>query len=275
MRPASSTCIVFTKPWPSAPSSWSAGIRQFSNSTSLVSLARMPSLSSFLPAVMPGVPFSMMNAEMPLVPAARSVTAIATSTSPTRPCVVNVFDPFSTQHAPARAAVVRMPAASLPEVDSVSPHAPIFSPRASGTRNLLLLRLGAEQEDVRRAQAVVRRDRQRDARIDARELLDADAVVDRRHAGAAVGLGKLDAQEPERGELRDELDRKVLRLVPLHHVRADLGFREFAHAAPEQRLFLGETKIHRLGARALRGRGTAAGAAVQSVCGARFSTSQP
>jgi alkylation response protein AidB-like acyl-CoA dehydrogenase len=33
-----------------------------------------------------------------------------------------------------RAAVVRMPAASLPEVDSVSPQAPIFSPRASGTR---------------------------------------------------------------------------------------------------------------------------------------------
>ena len=34
----------------------SAGMRQFSNSTSLVSLARIPSLSSFLPGVMPGVP---------------------------------------------------------------------------------------------------------------------------------------------------------------------------------------------------------------------------
>ena len=83
---------------------------------------------------MPGVPFSTMKAEIPLRPAARLVTAIATRTSPTRPCVVKLLDPFRTQQAPARAAVVRMPAASLPEVDSVSPHAPIFSPRASGAR---------------------------------------------------------------------------------------------------------------------------------------------
>ena len=69
-----------------------------------------------------------------MAPAERLVTAMTTITSPTRPCVVNVFDPLSTQQAPARAAVVRMPAASLPDVDSVSPHAPIFSPRASGTR---------------------------------------------------------------------------------------------------------------------------------------------
>ncbi len=110
-------------------------MRQFSNSTSLVSLARIPSLSSFLPGDIPGVPCSTMKAEMPLVPAARSVTAMTTITLPTRPCVVNVFDPLSTQQLPARAAVVRMPAASLPEVDSVRPHAPIFSPRASGTRN--------------------------------------------------------------------------------------------------------------------------------------------
>ena len=109
-------------------------MRHCSNSTSLVSLARMPSLSSFLPGVIPGVPRSTMKAEMPLVPRDRFVTAITTITSPTRPCVVNVFDPLITQHAPARVAVVRMPAASLPEVDSVSPQAPIFSPRASGTR---------------------------------------------------------------------------------------------------------------------------------------------
>ena len=47
---------------------------------------------------------------------------------------MNVFEPLSTQCEPARVAVVRMPAASLPELDSVSPQAPIFSPRASGTR---------------------------------------------------------------------------------------------------------------------------------------------
>ena len=186
-----------------------------------------------------------MKAEMPLVPAARSVTAITTITSPTRPWVVNVFEPFSTQQSPARAAVVRMPAASLPDVDSVSPQAPIFSPRASGARNVCFCSSVPNSDDVRRAEAVVRRDRQRHAGIDARQLLDADAVVDGRHAGAAVLLGKLDAQQAERGQLRHQLDRKMLRLVPLADVRTHFGFGELAHAAAQQLLLLGRTEVHR------------------------------
>ncbi len=79
-----------------------------------------------------------MNAETPLRPAARSVTAITTMTSQMRPWVMKVFEPLSTQPSPARVAVVRMLAASLPEVDSVSPQAPSFSPRASGARNCAL-----------------------------------------------------------------------------------------------------------------------------------------
>jgi hypothetical protein len=74
-----------------------------------------------------------MKAEMPLVPAALSVTAITTMTWPARPCVMKVFDPFSRQPSGVRVAVVRMPAASLPDVDSVKPQAPSFSPLASGT----------------------------------------------------------------------------------------------------------------------------------------------
>jgi hypothetical protein len=62
---------------------------------------------------------------------------------------------------------------------------------------LLFLLFVAEQEDVRGAQAVVRRDRQRNGGIDARQLLDADAIVDRRHARAAVLLGKLNTEQPE------------------------------------------------------------------------------
>ena len=190
----------------------------------------MPSLSSFLPGVMPGVPFSMMNAEMPLAPAARSVIAIATSTSPTRPWVVNVFEPLRTQHSPDWTAVVRMPAASLPEVDSVRPHAPIVSPRASGTRYVLLLRLGAGHEDVGRAQAVVRGHRQRDGGIDARQLLDADAVVDGRHPRAAVLLGKLDAHQPERRRARGSARPENAALVPF--ARRAAGFRSRRTRAP-------------------------------------------
>ena len=62
-----------------------AGTRQFSKMTSLVSLARIPNLSSFLPARNPSVPRSTMNAVMPRLPFDRLVTAIATIRSPVRP----------------------------------------------------------------------------------------------------------------------------------------------------------------------------------------------
>ena len=92
----------------------------------------MPSLSSFFPAASPGVPRSTTNAEMPLVPFARSVTAITTSTSADVPCVMKLLAPLSTQLSPSRTAVVRIAAASLPEPASVRPQAASFRPDASG-----------------------------------------------------------------------------------------------------------------------------------------------
>jgi hypothetical protein len=56
------------EPLPFGAEQLESGTRQFSKITSLVSLARMPSLSSFLPARKPGVPRSTMNAEMPRDP---------------------------------------------------------------------------------------------------------------------------------------------------------------------------------------------------------------
>ncbi len=97
---------------------------------------------------------------------------------------------------------------------------------------------------MRRAEAVVRGDRQGQARVDTRELLDADAVVDRRHPRTAVLLGKLDAHQAERSQGGDDLRWKVLRLVPLAHVRPDFGLRELANRAPQQSLFLGLAKVH-------------------------------
>ena len=97
---------------------------------------------------------------------------------------------------------------------------------------------------MRGAQAVVRGDRQRHGRIDARELLDADAVVDRRHAGAAVLLGKLDAEQAERRQLRHQLGGEMLVLVPLADVRPDFGFGELADAAAQQFLLFGRPEVH-------------------------------
>ena len=62
--------------------------------------------------------------------------------------------------------------------------------------------------------------------------------------GAAVLLGKLDAHQSERGQLRNQLGRKVLRLVPLPDVRADFGLGELAHRAPQQLLLLGQPEVH-------------------------------
>ena len=203
MRPASSTCIVLTKPCPSSPSSWSAGMRQFSNSTSLVSLARIPSLSSFLPGVMPGVPrLDDERGDAFACRPLRSVTAITTMMSPTRPCVVKVFDPFSTQHV----AVARRRRAHAGGVAArgrfgQSPRADLLAARERHQVRLLL-RFGAEQEDVRRAEAVVRRDRQRDAR-------DRRAPAPRCRCSSRSAdmpappycFGKLDADQPERRQL--------------------------------------------------------------------------
>ena len=129
---------------------------------------------------MPGVPRSTMNAEMPF--GAGGAIGDRHHHQHVADAAVGDEGLRAVQH-PARrrraSAVVRMPAASLPEVDSVRPQAPIFSPRASGTRYVCFCASVPNIEDVRGAQAVVRGDRQRDAGIDARQLLDADAVVDR------------------------------------------------------------------------------------------------
>src|SRR4029079_2542917 len=108
----------------------------------------------------------------------------------------------------------------------------------------LLLDFSAEHPDVGGAEAVVRGDREGDGRIDARELFDADAVVDRRHAGAAVFLGELNPHQAQRGHLRNQLCGKMLGVVPLADVRLDLSLGELANGLTEELLFVGETEVH-------------------------------
>ena len=62
-------------PPPTAPSTFSAGTSQSSNTSSQVSEPRMPSLSSFCAVENPLKPFSIRNAVMPRAPAAGSVLA--------------------------------------------------------------------------------------------------------------------------------------------------------------------------------------------------------
>ena len=212
--------------------------------TSLVSLARMPSLFSFLPADIPGVPCSTMKAEMPRCPFVRSVTAMTTMTPPILPWVMNVLAPLIT-HALAlthgsRAHAGRVAAGAGFGQAPCAPHLAADEPR----QVLLLLLAATEHRDVGRAQTVVRRDGERHRGTDAGQLFDADAVVDRRERGAAVFFGKLHAGKTERGEFRQEIVRELLRLVPLHDVGTDLGFRELADRPAQQVLLLSRAKVH-------------------------------
>ena len=97
----------------------------------------------------------------------------------------------------------------------------------------LLLRFGAEFEDVIAAERIVRRDDDADRAVDAREFLDRSGVFDVAEAGAAVFFGKDDAEQAHFGELGHDFGWKVRGFVPLHDVRGDFAFGEFADAAAQ------------------------------------------
>ena len=157
---------------------------------------------------------------------------------------MNIFVPLRTQSVAVAARGGRearrvAPAPRLGERPRREPLA------ARGLRQiLLLLRLGAERQDVAGAEAVVRRDGERERAVDARDLFDADRVARRVHSRAAVLLGDADAEQAELGELRDELLREALFLVPFPRVRCDLAAREIAHGLAQEGVVLGEVEVH-------------------------------
>jgi len=96
IRPPSSAAIAILNPRPSSPSRFAAGTRQSSNTSSAVSEARMPSLSSVFETVKPGVPFSTMKAEMPRCRFSRSVWQNTSANCASRPLVMKSFVPLTT-----------------------------------------------------------------------------------------------------------------------------------------------------------------------------------
>ena len=82
-RPWSSECIAISNPCPSSPIRFSAGTSTFSKKSSPVEPAQMPSLCSVSALVNPFVPFSTMNALMPLCLASGSVFAKTSAWSAT------------------------------------------------------------------------------------------------------------------------------------------------------------------------------------------------
>jgi hypothetical protein len=90
----------------------------------------------------------------------------------------------------------------------------------------------------------VRGDRDRDARVHARELLDRDRVAEVVRAAPAVLLRVRDAHQAELAELRDDLVGEALLAVELLGDGADLAVREVAHQPPDLLLLLAQVELH-------------------------------
>ena len=106
------------------------------------------------------------------------------------------------------------------------------------------LLVGAEAQQRQRHRARVHGDRDADARVAARELLDHEHVGEEVRAGAAVLLRHADAHQAELGELAEDVAREVVLAVPLGRVRLDLGADEVARERLDLLLLGGELEVH-------------------------------
>ena len=88
----------------------------------------------------------------------------------------------------------------------------------------------------------MRGDDQPDRRVDARQFLDDDRVIDVAESRAAQLFRENDSEKAEFTALLDYLERKDLLLVPFEDVRRDLRLRKLADLFAELLLFLLNSK---------------------------------
>src|SRR5215203_652771 len=90
----------------------------------------------------------------------------------------------------------------------------------------------------------MRRDRDRHARVDPRQLLDRDRVAEGVRAASAVLLGVWDAHQAELAQLADDRVREALLAVELLGHGAHLAVGEVAHEPPNLLLLFREVEVH-------------------------------
>src|SRR5260370_30927001 len=124
------------------------------------------------------------------------------------------------------------------------------SPRAqtlaASKRNevFLLLFFSAKFVNVIRAKRSVGRDRDANGTVNAREFFNDGRILDIAHARATVFFREKDSRQSQPGELRLQLNPKMLRFVPFQHVRPDLCLGKLAHAHLDLFLFFVQLEFH-------------------------------
>ena len=140
------------------------------------------------------MPFSKMNAEMPLLRLLLSVTAIATHVSAWIACVMKFFDPLTIQPPSDFTAVDLVPEASSRRWVQSAPMRQ--DARSQAARYFLKLFFSAEFVDDSN-RGIVCGDRDTNRSIDAREFLDDRRVFDIAHTRAAVLFRKDDTHQSQ------------------------------------------------------------------------------
>ena len=170
--------------------------------SSEVTDARSDILWVILWAANPGVSVGTTKPRMP--PFSSPALAQTTATSAIEPLVIHIFEPLSTQSSPSRRARVRIDAGVGAVVGLGEAEAADRLARRHPRQPLLLLLLGAEPPDREHREAALHRHQRADAGVARLELEAGQAVVDRRHARAAVAL-EVHAEQADLAELAGEL----------------------------------------------------------------------
>jgi hypothetical protein len=143
---------------------------------------------------------------------------------------MKIFEPLTT-HCPSRSP-------RLGQAERREPAA-----RGEIGQPLLFLFFVPEVEDRQRSERVMRGDRDRNRRVDPRQLLDRDRVGERVGAAAAVFLRDRHTHQAEVGELGDELVGKAVLSVELLGNRRDPRLGEFAHGVADELLLGREVEV--------------------------------
>ena len=158
--------------------------------------------------------------------------------------VMKIFEPLTT-HSPSRSsAVVREAAGVRARARLGQPEGRQLPAGGEVRQPLPLLLLRPEEQDRHRPERGVRGHRDRDRRVDPRQLLDRDRVRERVGARAAVLLGHGHAHQPELGQLRDELVREAVLAVELGGDRSDTLLRELADGRADELVLGREVEVH-------------------------------